>query len=385
VTTERDRLSTGDVAAGLEPVRRLFDDFLAADPLFSAQLCAYVRGDIVVDLVGGPNMSATSLTGAFSATKGAAAIALATLVDDELLDLDERVTRYWPEFGVHGKDGLTVLELLSHQGGLVNTVGGLPVDEIMRDSRGAARRLADARLLWRPGTAFGYHGVTVGVFMEELVRRITGATLQQLYEDRVRAPRDIDFFLGLPPEEEERFRAVLPMVLHGEQAEPASQSDDSLRALMLNSFNEPFDPIAGPLSSNIRGNRAAGAAGVAGVGSARGLARLYAAALGFIGEPLFRSSTLDTVSQQVVWGEDRVLEETLAFAMVFQKPAPGRLDFGSYRAFGHDGAGGALGFADPSYDLAFGYVPAAMQYPGGADSRAISLSRAIRACVQRAA
>lgn len=371
----------GHVQPGYEPIRERFDSYLRADPAFSAQLAIYRRGELVVDLVGGQHLDVDSVTGVFSATKGVAAITLATLIDDAVLDLDERVAHYWPEFAAHGKDQITVRQLLSHQAGLVNIVGGLEPDDILLDSRRAAELLAAARPLWRPGSAFGYHGLTVGVFMEELVRRVTGETLQQLFERRIRAPRDIDFYLGLPEQQERRYRDVLPMQ-PPQEAQPAPAfAPDGYGALMVNSVNVVPDLISGPLSPNRREVRAVGAASVAGVGSARGLAAVYATALGYLGAPVLAPETIATMSQQQSFGMDRVLNDILAYAVVFQNPVSPRLDFGSYRAFGHDGAGGAIGCADPTYDLAIGYIPAPMQYPGGADPKGIELTQLARRVV----
>jgi hypothetical protein len=117
------------------------------------------------------------------------------------------------------------------------------------------------------------------------------------------------------------------------------------------------------------------------VGSARGIADVYAAALGQLGDALLGSGTIARVSQEQVSGIDRVLNAQMAFAAVFMKPQQ-RIPFGSYRAFGHDGAGGALGYADPMYDLAFGYIPMPMQYPGGADEKGVDLSAIVRECIR---
>jgi CubicO group peptidase (beta-lactamase class C family) len=127
--------------------------------------------------------------------------------------------------------------------------------------------------------------------------------------------------------------------------------------------------------------RRGGPAAIGGVGSARGLARLYAAALGHVGAPVAARSTFDAMSQQQSWGIDRTLNVMNCFGIVFMTPRP-RMPFGSVHAFGHDGAGGALAFADPDTELAFGYVPVPMQHPGGADHRSVALARLARECVK---
>jgi CubicO group peptidase (beta-lactamase class C family) len=374
--------SIGAVAPGFESVRAEFDAYLADDPNYSAQLAVYWKDNLVVDLVGGDGLKHDTLLGTFSATKGVAAIALATLVSSGQLDLDQTVVHYWPEFGAHGKEAILVRDLLSHQAGLINVDGGLETADIL-DSRRAAPKLAAQRPYWRPGTTFGYHGLTIGSFMEELVYRITGQTLQQLYEDTIRAPRDIDFWLALPQSQENRFEPLRPAHPTAEQLAMMAASQmapDGLGALMFNGVNNMVPPNLGPYSPNRREVRAAGPAAVGGIGSARGLAQVYAAAIGLTGDALLGPDTLAAMGQQQVWGVDRVLNFPTAFGVVFMKPHPGS-DFGSFQAFGHDGAGGALGFADPLYDVSFGYIPLQMQLPGGADARALRLSQTVRAAI----
>jgi CubicO group peptidase (beta-lactamase class C family) len=124
--------------------------------------------------------------------------------------------------------------------------------------------------------------------------------------------------------------------------------------------------------------RKAGPAAAGGVGSARGLASAYAACIMDVGGPrLLGDDTVAQMAQQQVWGPDLVLARTTGFGVVYMKPDP-LMPWGSHRAFGHDGAGGALGFADPLHDLAFGYMTQPMYHPGGADQRAIALSQLVR-------
>jgi len=369
--------STGDVSKGFEAVKARFDAFLLSDPYYSAQLSVYWRGEPIVDLVGGPDIGEDTITGVFSCSKGVSGLVIGLLMDRGLLDPDRPVADYWPEFAAGGKEKVTVAELLSHRAGLVGIPGGFTAEEICRSELGAAK-LAASTPVWSPGTAFGYHALTMGILMEELLRRITGKTLQEFYDLEIRVPRDVDFFLGLPEEFEPRYRDVLPMRLTpAQQAEAAGRGyePDSLRAMAFNASGTDLRP-------NVREYRAAGPSAGCGVGSARGLARVYAAAITEVGGPrLLSPEVVTTMCQQRSWGVDRILNVEMCFGIVFERPQP-RMDYGSHLAFGHDGASGALAFADPLYDLGFGYVPQAMQYPGGADARAIELSRTVRACIR---
>lgn len=362
-------LSSGAVAPGFESVVELFDRFLAEDPDYSAQLAVYHRGTKVVDVVGGPDMAADSLTGLYSCSKGVSALVLALLVQDGLLDLDAPVIRYWPEFGAAGKEAVTVRQLLSHQAGLLGVEGGFSTEEYHR-SELAAARLALARPNWQPGRAFSYHALTIGVFMEELCRRITGSTLQQVYEERLRAPLGADFYLGLPEALEPRYRDVLW------SADPAEPWLDpaSLAGLAVNAGHGSILDLP-----NIREVRAAGMAAAGGVGTAEGLARLYAAAVTGVenSSPLLTEDTVARMSEEQVYGLDRASGLTGAFGVVFMRPIE-RKPFGSYRAFGHDGANGSLGLADPVYGIGFGYVPQRVE-DGAARSHA--LTAAVRRAV----
>lgn len=384
VADVNQRLSTGTVSPGFEAVRNQLDAYLLADPAYSAQLSVYWNGNLVVDLAGGPDLDGESVTGVFSVSKGLSMLALATLIRDGQLDLDERVVRYWPEFGAAGKAAVTVRQLLSHQAGLVGLPSGMTFEEL-RDSSLAAAQLAEAAPVWYPGSDFGYHGLTIGVFMEELARRIAGRRLQEIYESELRAPHDVDFYLGFPAGLEHRFREILPMMPTSEQQaeiDRRASAPDNLTALAFNSPVRGPSVVTSPTSPNVREVRAAGLAAVGGIGSARGLAKAYATAIGASGAPaLLDPDTVTQVSQQQVRGVDRVLNKTMCFGIVFMKPHQD-VEFGSYRAFGHDGAGGGLAFADPAYGMGFGYIPNPIQYPGAADPKGVQLSTLVRSCIR---
>lgn len=383
MSTETDALlrrgSTGFVADGFQAVQNRFDSHLLADASYSAQLAVYWRGELVVDLVGGPDSDADSLTGVFSVSKGAGAVTISTLVESGDLDLDQRVAHYWPEFAVKGKDRVLVRQLLSHQAGLLGVDDGFTIEDVL-DSEVAAQKLAQERPLWEPGTAFGYHGLTIGILMEELVRRVTGETLQSLYEREIRAPRNIDFFLGLPESEEERYRDLLPMNPTPAQAaelDALAYPPDGITSFMFNTVERAPQPARAEFNTKRRAVRSAGPSAFGGVASARGIAQLYAAVLGHVGEPFLSAETNSRMAQQQTWGVDRCFDVENSFGTVYMRPIPRRA-FGSYRAFGHDGLGGALGYADPLHDLAFGYIPARMTFPGGADPKSLDLSAIAR-------
>ncbi|MGX5682670.1 serine hydrolase domain-containing protein [Schumannella luteola] len=351
----------------LEPVLQRLEAALAADPEFSFQAAAYRHGERVLDVWGGPYLGEHSVIVPFSVTKNTIGLVAGLLVQRGELDLDERVAAYWPEFAAKGKQDVTVRQLLSHQVGLPQAAPPLSWDELL-DPHAAAARLADTTPLWHPGSAFGYHAVTIGTLASELVFRITGLTLQEYYEREIRAPRGIDFYLGLPDAEASRRATVLPIIPPAVLPPPEFWS--VLGPVVWTHSGAPMDTANDPRSWRF------GHPSTSGTGSARGLARLFASAVtGLEGQERFLTAeTVATISQQQVRGYDEVLGQPhRAHAIVFQKPTPA-LAFGGPRAFGHDGAQGCLAIVDPDSGLAFAYTVARGPWPGGADPRALALA-----------
>ncbi|GAA3305193.1 serine hydrolase domain-containing protein [Streptomyces cinereospinus] len=360
----------GTVADGYEEVRAEFAAFVARERAdYEGQLCAYVHGRRVVDLWAGPDgVSAESLYGVFSSTKGAAHLVVALLVQDGTLELDRKVTYYWPEFAAEGKGALTLRELLTHRAGLIGLDSGFTPEELA-DDRVVSERLADQRPFWRPGTAFGYHALVIGALAGEVVRRATGRTLQEVYEERVRAPYALDFHLGLPAAEEVRFRSVQPMLPTPEQravldAQPAGPH--TLTSIAFNTHTGESGELVDHANSRLV--RAKGPASAGGVAAARGLAGMYAAAISAVAgrPPLLKPDTVAEVGQIHSVGYDLVARSHKAYGLGFQATAENWYPFLGAGAFGHSGAGGAQAFADPRSGLAYGYTRRRCAFPGGA-------------------
>ncbi|OII62220.1 EstA family serine hydrolase [Streptomyces sp. CC53] len=379
----------GVVAEGYEEVREAFATVVAQErPDHAGQLAAYVRGRKVVDLWAGPEtdgVDGDTLFGVFSSTKGAAHLVVALLVQDGVLELDRPVAAYWPEFGAGGKEGVTLRQVLAHQAGLIGVDTGFTPEELA-DDRALAARLAAHRPYWRPGAAFGYHALTIGALTGEVVFRTTGRTLQQVYEERIRAPYGLGFFLGLPEEQEHRFRSLLPMDPTPEQqAELGAvpQGPATLEAISFNTHGEhPTDLEALP---NSRLVRAKGPASVGGVASARGLAGMYAAAVGLLGgghAPLLKADTVAEFGQVHAHGIDVVARTPAAFVLGFQDPTV-RYPWLGAGSFGHSGAGGSQAFADPRAGLAYGYTRRRFAYPGGAAPENVDLVAAVHRAATR--
>ncbi|PKV93426.1 CubicO group peptidase (beta-lactamase class C family) [Amycolatopsis echigonensis] len=349
----------GTVKPGFERVR---DEFAAvADG--SAQLAAYHRGEQVVDLWTGQDIDGDSLLGAYSASKGAAHLTVALLVQDGVLDLDQRVSHYWPEFAAEGKQDVTLRDLLAHRGGLVGSDEGFSRADLA-DDRVVAERLARQRPFWRPGSAFGYHALVVGALSGEVVRRATGRTLQEHFADRVRDPYAVDFYLGLPAELEPRFVSTQPMVLTPERQLPLPAAN-SLPGIAFNRHH-PQGPEVWELP-NFPEVRRLGAASFGGVASARGLARMYAAAISPLdGEPpLLKPEIAAEFGQIQSVGYDVVLREHKAFGVGFHVTSERYPELGQ-GSLGHSGAGGQQAFADPRNGIAYGYTRRRIPFPAAA-------------------
>ncbi|WP_405873256.1 MULTISPECIES: serine hydrolase domain-containing protein [unclassified Streptomyces] len=359
----------GTVADGFEAVREEFAAFVSGElPDYEGQLCAYVHGRRVVDLWAGDGNDAESLYGVFSSTKGAAHMVVALLVQDGTLEPDRKVTYYWPEFGAEGKATLTLRDLIAHRAGLIGLDAGFTRAELA-DDRAIAERLADQRPFWRPGTAFGYHALVIGALAGEVVRRATGRTLQEIYEERVRAPYGLDFFLGLPEALEPRFRSVQPMAPTPKQQAALDATPTGPHTLASIAFNTHV-PEPGELvdHANSRTVRAKGPASAGGVAAARGLAGMYAAAISEVAgrPPLLKPDTVAEVGQIHSAGYDLVTRTHRAFGLGFQATADAWYPFLGAGTFGHSGAGGSQAFADPRSGLAYGYTRRRCAFPGGA-------------------
>jgi CubicO group peptidase (beta-lactamase class C family) len=326
-------------------------------------------------------MQPDSLLPVFSSSKGATAIVIALLVERGLLDLDALVTHYWPEFGQNGKDKVTVRQLLSHQAGLTGVDGGFSFEDLY-EHKALAERLAAQRPYWYPGQAYAYHALTIGTLANELIIRIDGRTVQQLLREDICAPRNVDLWMGTPESEDARCVDVEIPPMEEVMAFLASSSL-VLETDGLGSLNSPPGGALGLLSAvNSVESRRAGQPAAGMLANGRGLAKLYATTIFDLEGPrLLSDETIAQVAQTQVYGLELGTGLQAKFGIIFQGAFSPRWPFGSYRAFGHDGAGGSIGFADPHHQLSFGYTVKRIPLPGGVDQRALELSKIARQCV----
>jgi CubicO group peptidase (beta-lactamase class C family) len=369
----------GAVAPGFERVREEFVAVLAEEAHNEpgSQLAAYLDGRLVVDLAAGDDFPAEKLTGLYSVTKGAAHLVFALLVQDGVIDLDRRVADYWPDFTGAGKEDVGVRDLLAHGAGLIGLGRPLTMPEIA-DDRELAELLVRQKPFWEPGKAYGYHAFVIGALTGEVVRRVTGTSIQALYEERIRAPYGLDLYLGLPEDLEPRYAPVRAMNPTQAQAESTAADQEDPASLLAIAFNSNSENKDFTLDiANTREVRAKGPASVGGVGNARGVAGMYAAALtGLGGGPLLRPETIAEFSTPHLAGPDLVTGASDAFGLGFERPATEFPALGR-DAFGHCGVAGSLGLADPRTGLAYGYVRRRFAFPGGTAPENMRLIQAL--------
>lgn len=355
------------ISEDFAPLAQALEARAAEEENYSAQLAIYHRGELVLSHSVGEHLAGDGLTCVFSCTKGMSALVVALLVQDGLIDPQAPMTTYWPEFGASGKSKLTVAEVLSHQAGVLGVPGGVP-SQVLLNSAEYAKVLASMPSIWPLGqNIVGYHAITMGVLMEELVRRVTGKELKDVFEERIRKPLNAEVYIGQGPELESRYRDVLPAV-----DAPTDFFDPfSPAGLAVNSASG-FALESGPVYNwhelaNSAQVRAIGPASMGAVGNAQGLASIYAASFGAVpalgvDSGFLSADTWSQVSTELVYGHDRTNGLLQAFALGFMK-ATARNNYGSIFAYGHDGANSSLAFADPAYQLGFGFIPSKNEGP----------------------
>jgi CubicO group peptidase (beta-lactamase class C family) len=378
----------GFVAPGFSRVRDAFAKNFAYGES-GAACCVYLDGEPVVDLVGGVADHTTgrawtpdTLVGVFSTTKGATAACAARLIEDGRLDPDAPVATYWPEFAANGKSGVLVRHVLSHSAGLPVVEGDFTLETALAWNP-VVEQLATQAPRWEPGTQVGYHVRTYGWLVGELVRRIDGRSPGRFFREEIAEPVAADFWIGLPAALEARVARLIP------PPEPDDPEGRELMAAVMAPGTLTGDALTGPAGLfhydemwNSRAVHAAELPSSNGIASARGVARLYASLVGAVdGVRMLAPETVARVTAPQIEGTDVVIGAPMRYGLGFSlgnalsSAAPAA-------AFGHSGAGGSLGFADPRPRLGFGYVMTRMQVGLTEDRRPRNLTRAVYASLE---
>ncbi|WP_307847495.1 serine hydrolase domain-containing protein [Streptomyces sp. F63] len=384
----------GTVADGFEPVRDAFVRNFEERGERGAAVAVHRDGQKVVDLWAGTAdpygtepWAAETAQIVRSVTKGVAAAVPLLLQQRGQLDLDAPLGTYWPEFKTAGKERVLVRHLLNHRAGVPALDTPLTPAQAL-DGVSGPEALAAQAPAWEPGTAHGYHAMTYGWLLAELVRRVGGRSIGRWIAEEIAAPLGLELWLGLPAGQQDRVGRI------AEVRAPERPAAAGLRVRPKRSVTDAYDDpgsltrrafaAVAPLpDENDPAYRAAELPASGGIATARALSRFYAALIGPVadGHRLFVPATLAQARTEESAGPDRVLVVDTRFGLgyMLHGPACPLLSRGS---FGHPGRGGSLAFADPEAGIGFGYVTNGLQKSVTADTRAQALVRALRGCLR---
>ena len=343
-------------------VRDAFSNNFAEHGEIGASVCITVNGVKVVDLWGGysePGRTSLwqedQLVNAFSIGKGVTAVVAAQCVAQGLVSYDTRVASIWPEFAVNGKEALTLRDLLGHRAGLPAVRTRLP-QNAMLNWKMMVDSLAAETPWWTPGHEHGYHVNTYGFLVGEVLRRATKKSVGQLISELIASPIAADIYLGTPSHLHSRIADYEWPSDPFPEAEPAGLDEEQL--LQFNTYYNPSG-LSGAGVVNTAPWRIAEMPSTNVHASARAIATLYTS-LAHGGThnnvTLLPTEVLDIASSEVSIGDDRILHRTSRFGHGFQLPIPERGFGPNVQSFGHFGAGGSVGFCDPTAKVGFGYV-----------------------------
>jgi CubicO group peptidase (beta-lactamase class C family) len=368
-------------------VRDAFADNFNQQGEVGSAVAIVLDGRPVVDLWGGYRdekrtqpWTEDTLVNVYSTTKGLMAVCAHQLVSAGRLDLDAPVAKYWPDFAQAGKEDLPVRYLLSHRAGLPAISEPLPAEALF-DWDLMCSALAKQQPWWKPGEKHGYHAMTFGFLVGELIRRITGESPRDYLKTKLAAPLGADFQIGLSERDENRVAEIIaapppPPGAPNPLAALMSAKPESVTAKTLT--NPPS--VSAPGVSNSSAWRRAQLPAANGHGTARALAQVYGALSrgGEIGGVrVIAPETIRRFSEEQSSGLDEVLLIPTRFSLGFMMSLPGASMGPGTHSFGHPGAGGSLGFADPDAKIGFGYIMNQMNAGILIDQRATALIDAL--------
>ena len=367
-------------------VREVFEDNFETRGEVGASVALTIDGKQVIDLWGGyadkkktRPWTRDTIVNVYSTTKGLTAICAHRLVDEGKLDIDAPVAKYWPEFAQAGKEKLPVRYLLSHRAGLPAIRKPLePMDLFNWGTMCSA--LAAQEPWWEPGKKHGYHALTFGFLVGEVIRRITGKSPGTYFRDELARPLGLDCRIGLDASQDGRVASMInspppPPGAPNIFAE-AAKNPESVTA---KTFNNPPTMMRPEFGANSRIWRGAELPAANGHSTARALARLYGA-LSRGGEVdgvrVLKPTAIARCYDEQSRGPDEVLFLSTRFSQGFMLSQPGATLGPNPHSFGHPGAGGSLGFADPDAKVGFGYTMNQMAAGILIDGRAAALIEA---------
>lgn len=392
----------GTVADGFEGVRDAFEANFTEHGDVGAGVAVFVDGECVVDLTGGvvdpvsgDTYGPDALQLVFSSTKGVAAICAHLLAQRGQLDFSAKVVDIWPEFGANGKADATIADVMSHRVGLPVVDERLSLDQVLEIAP-IVDALASQAPLWEPGRAHGYHALTYGWLVGEIVKRVDGRPIGQFVAEELADPLGLDLWIGLPDEQHDR---VVPLIAMDPTESSFDLADPDIAPLLedlATAFLDPDSVTNRALHLNGAFGLDAGAGGMAwnrpevwrsqipaanGITNARSLAKLYASCVSEVdGVRLLDDETVKRATEERSEGRDRTLVVPTRFGLGFFIPSTFSPLMGP-ASFGHAGAGGSLGLADPDRRIGFAYVMNKMSANLSNDPRTSGLIAAVEAAV----
>ena len=392
----------GTIDPGFEAVRELVEEQFAKGEHIGAGVAVYHHGRKVVDLWGGlanedtkAPWQADTMAVSYSTTKGLTATCLHVLADRGLVDYQAPVSKYWPEFAQNGKEKITVFHLLTHQSGMAAVPEGLYGADLF-DWERVIHGLEREAPAWEPGTESGYHALTFGFLVGEVVRRVSGKRIGVFLHDEVTRPLGIqdEMFIGAPESVEPRIaklksRMVMTpeMIKQYQDAQATQGSDAALRsrAMGMRAGAAPGSGGADDWLDTPAGHRAEVPA-VSGIMTARALAKMYAC-LGNYGElggvRLMSEATVRAMSARQTYRPDKIIVMPIGWAMGYMTGGTEGWPQGPrVSAFGHAGLGGSIGLCDPEIGMGFGFTTNALAMDLIGYGRTASLAGAARACCE---
>lgn len=353
-------------------VRKVFEQNLADGTDLGGAFCVTVDGEVVLDIFGGfadeartRPWCADTIVGVYSTTKTMTALTALLVADRGELDFEAPVAHYWPEFAAGGKDRVTVAQVMSHSSGLCGWREPVTTHDLY-DWEKVTALLAAQEPFWEPGTASGYHVLTQGYLIGEVVRRITGRSLGTVFREEIAGPLRSDFHIGLPASEDARVADLIPPP----DGPPVGDGQHDLWQIVAG------NPEVDPLVTRTREWRAAEIPAGGGIGNARAVAEIHtilanngvAKGRRFLSEAGCRRAV-----QPQVEGVDVVLGVPMRFGLGFAlgaglMPNENTLYWGGY--------GGSLAIIDLDAHTTIAYTPNKMYSTVTGDMRALELAMA---------
>ena len=387
----------GYVAPGFEEVKEEFIRNFTKRGENGAAFSVYYKGEKVIDLWGGYKDALTKKPWeentkvlVFSTTKGIAAMCLAMAHSNGWLNYDEKVATYWPEFAQNGKENITVRQLLAHEAGLCLVDEIFTIDSLANFDY-IAEVMARQKPLWEPGTKHGYHLSTMGMYMNELMRRVDPAhrSIGVFFAEEIAKPLNLDFYIGLPDSvsKDQIAKVVMPSIGQfilniNKMPKEMRKGLSNRKSILAQSFSIPekFHP------NDETTHRVEMPSGN-GIGDARSIAKAYGVFASGAKELNLSTNTFDELTKTAAippaGAFDVVMGIDTYFSCGFIKPGP-NFEYGSdYSSFGTPGAGGSFGFADPVKQIGYAYIMTKMGVYLTNDPREVALRNALYNCLGR--